>query len=135
MLKILLQLFGGRGAGSGNKGSGGSGSGGGGDGEGGGKSYFGGVSPSGPNGTYTFGDLVASGKTYKADSQTLYDKGDSRVVHLIHRLYDKRVQSGHGDPTAIRFVSHDPDTGRVTVKVKWADGRVSNVTVGTHKNK
>ena len=59
MFKLLLQLFGGRGAGSGNKG---------GHGVGGSAA---GMKGSGKNGMLTVSDLVASGKTFDKDDEAL----------------------------------------------------------------
>lgn len=108
MLEFILQLFGGRGAGSGNKG-----------GSGGDKNMFGNVQPSSSNGLYTPSDLVKTGKTFKLDSDALYDKSTSAVKRIISAAYNL-----DRDAQAIKFIDVDRAAGTVTVKIKLSDGRV-----------
>lgn len=108
MLELILQLFGGRGSGSGNKGGSG----------GGGASHFGGVKPSGDGNKFTAGDLVASGKTYRADDQDLYDRGDATVREIVNRVYDR-----YPNAEAIKFLGVDKATGDVTIAIRTSDGK------------
>ena len=100
MLKFILQLFGGRGAGSGNKGGAG----------GSGTNGFG-VKPTGANGKFSVGDLVKGGKTWAADNDVLVHRSEATVGHAVSAVYDAVPNA-----KAIKFVASDGKTFKVVVQ-------------------
>ena len=115
MLELILQLFGGRGAGSGNKGGSG----------GGGKNDFG-VQPTGMDGKFTVGDLVKGGKTWSADNFNLTERSVPTVAHAISAVY-----AAVEKPKALKFVKSDGRT--FTVVVKSEDGSLTTITMRSAK--
>ena len=115
MLEFLLQLFGGRGAGSGTKGGSG----------GGGKNDFG-VQPTGAKGKFSVGDLVKSGKTFAADNVNLTERSEPLVSHAISAIY-----AAVKEPKSLKFVKSDGKT--FTVVVKSTDGSLTTITMRSAK--
>lgn len=122
MFKLLLQLFGGRGAGSGNKG---------GHGVGGSAA---GMKGSGTNGMLTVSDLVASGKTFNKDDEALYEKSGPTVHKIIDWLVEQKDKNDSRVQT-VTFTHVNKDTGVVGIKIGWDDGHSTNKTFNTKKKK
>jgi hypothetical protein len=112
MLIMRLQLFGGRGSGSGNKGGG-----------------SGPATTTGPNGTYTAGDLV--GRAIKADNMTAYERSPDFAREAYWFFGQKRVKNV-SDGARIRISSPNGYTCTAEIKsgcktdttVTW-DGKAS----------
>ena len=115
MWRMILQLFGGRGSGSGNKGGGGGT----------------GVKGTGEKGKATMADLLGGGKTYRADDVNLTEGSTPAVGHTVQAIYDA-VAHKYGDkvnPLGFKVVKGDPASGKYTIGVKTDDGHSMTVTV------
>lgn len=123
MLELILQLFGGRGSGSGNKGGG----------------HQAGVSAAGmtgtgKNGILTVSDLVKSGKTFDKEDPALYEKSGPTVQKIIEHLNTLKDKDRHVVDT-VQFTHVNKESGDVTVKIGWTGGKVTEKTYHTKKKK
>ena len=119
MLELILQLFGGRGSGSGNKGGTG----------GGGKNAFG-VQPTGDRGKYSVGDLVKSGKVFAADDDRVTEHSEPIVSHAVAAVY-KAVDS----PKSMKFLNSDGKSFTVVVQSTSGDKTAIKMQPGTKDGK
>ena len=107
MLIMRLQLFGGRGSGSGNKGGG-----------------SGPATATGPNGTYTAGDLV--GRAIKADNMTAYERSPD-FARVADWFFGQKRFKDLSDGARIRITSTNGNTytaeitsgGKTVTTVTW----------------
>ena len=112
MLDFILQLFGGRGAGSGNKGGhapGGSAA---------------GMTGSGKDGMLTIMDLIRSKKVFDIIDDALWDKTGA-LQHEIITATTKLMKSNRARPETIQFKDVNKTTRDVTISVGWDDGTTS----------
>ena len=119
MLEFILQLFGGRGAGSGNKGGSAPGA------------SAAGMTGSGQNGSLTISDLVKSGKTFDVLDTALYDNSDK----FVNRIIDAVAGLRKGKNTEVKTVAFtDINKDReVTIRIGWSDGTTDTKTLNKKK--